>query len=111
MAIDQKLIKRINELAKKKKNQGLTKQEQEEQKTLREQYLKAFRVNVESTLNNVDIVDKLELKLVDYQLEDINSKLAEVQAIKSINKVADKVEILYDYKKIAKEEILKKLKR
>lgn len=111
MAIDQKLIKRINELAKKKKNQGLTKQEQEEQKTLREQYLKAFRVNVKSTLNNVDIVDKLELKLVDYQLEDINSKLAEVQAIKSINKVADKVEILYDYKKIAKEEILKKLKR
>ena len=43
MAIDQKLIQEINELAHKKKTQGLTPEEQKRQQKLRQQYLKEFR--------------------------------------------------------------------
>ncbi len=50
-----KLIKRINELAKKKKEQGLTEQEQAEQKELYKEYLKGFRKNFENQLDNTDV--------------------------------------------------------
>ena len=51
-------IKRINELAKKAKAAGLTPQEKEEQQLLRQDYIKAFRGNLQSTLDSVVIVDK-----------------------------------------------------
>ena len=41
--IPQNLIDRINELANKKKTVGLTPEEKEEQKSLRETYLSIFR--------------------------------------------------------------------
>ncbi len=46
-------ISRINELAKKKKTVGLTQLELEEQQTLRQEYLQAFRENVTQTLESV----------------------------------------------------------
>ena len=46
------LIKRINELAKKKKSAGLTKEEQIE---LRQQYLDKFREGFKQRLENIDV--------------------------------------------------------
>jgi len=56
--MDQKKILRINELAKKSKEQGLTEAELAEQKELREEYLAAIRKNFRATLDNIEIVDK-----------------------------------------------------
>lgn len=50
-----KRIERINFLAKKAKIEGLTAQEQEEQKKLREEYIKAFRESFRRQLENTDI--------------------------------------------------------
>lgn len=49
------LIKRINELAKKKKSAGLTKEEAEEQIELRQQYLDKFREGFKQRLENIDV--------------------------------------------------------
>ena len=48
-------IERINELARKKKNVGLTPEELEEQAQLRAQYLREFRANMEETLRMVRV--------------------------------------------------------
>lgn len=50
-------IKRINELSKKSKAEGLTEEERVEQQSLRQEYLQAFRASVKNTLKNVTIVD------------------------------------------------------
>ncbi|MBQ5398063.1 MAG: DUF896 domain-containing protein [Ruminococcus sp.] len=51
----EEMIKRINELAKKKREQGLTEDEQREQKELYKKYLKNFRSNMERQLDNTDV--------------------------------------------------------
>ncbi|MBE6824804.1 MAG: DUF896 domain-containing protein [Ruminococcaceae bacterium] len=51
----QNLILKINELAKKKREQGLTEQEQKLQKELYKEYLAQFRSNFKNQLNNVDV--------------------------------------------------------
>ena len=55
--ITQEMIDRINFLAKKKKQEGLTVEEQEEQKVLYKEYLAAFRKNFKAQLDNIEIVD------------------------------------------------------
>ena len=50
-----KLIKRINELAAKKRSVGLSPEEQEEQKKLYKEYLSRFRANMEKQLDNTDV--------------------------------------------------------
>lgn len=49
------LIKRINELANKKKAEGLTPAELEEQQELRQHYLQIFRSNFKNQLANTKI--------------------------------------------------------
>ena len=49
------LIARINELAKKKREQGLTEAEQAEQKELYAKYLGNIRAQFDSTLDNVSV--------------------------------------------------------
>ena len=44
-AIDKKMIDRINELARKSRETGLTPEEQKEQQKLRADYIAAFRGN------------------------------------------------------------------
>ena len=56
--MEEKKILRINELAKKAKEQGLTEAEAKEQKELREEYLAAIRKNFRATLDSIVIVDK-----------------------------------------------------
>lgn len=51
-------IDRINELAKKSKEEGLTDAEKAEQHTLRQEYLAVFRSNFRQTLDNITIVDE-----------------------------------------------------
>ncbi len=52
------LIKRINELSKKSREQGLTDEERSEQAALRQEYIKKFRQGMENTLQSVYIMDE-----------------------------------------------------
>lgn len=49
-------IKRINELAKKKKEQGLTEEEAAEQAVLRREYIDGFKRSLEGQLDNTYIL-------------------------------------------------------
>lgn len=51
-------LKRINELAKKEKEQGLTLEEKQEQAALRKEYVAAFKKNLVAQLENTYIVDE-----------------------------------------------------
>ena len=53
--MDPKLLERINELAKKSKETPLTEEEKAEQATLRAEYIKEFRAQFGSVLENTVI--------------------------------------------------------
>lgn len=55
--ISKEKIARINELAAKKKKEGLTMEEAKEQSRLRSEYLQNVRNQLKNTLENVTIVD------------------------------------------------------
>lgn len=59
MAITQEMIARINELAAKKKAEGLTEEELAEQKVLYKEYLAGIRGQVRQKLENVRYVEDL----------------------------------------------------
>ena len=50
-------IERINELAKKSREVGLSEEEKIEQKKLRDEYIAAFRGNLKQTLDHTYIMD------------------------------------------------------
>lgn len=52
------LIKRINELAKKKRTTGLSLEEEIEQKELYTIYLGNIRQQLKAQLDNIEVVDK-----------------------------------------------------
>ena len=56
--IMQELIKRINELSKKSREEGLNEEEKAEQAELRQKYIQKFRQGMENTLSNVYIMDE-----------------------------------------------------
>ncbi len=51
-------IERINELYHKSQSVGLTQEEKEEQKRLRQEYINAIRANLRGTLNNISIQEE-----------------------------------------------------
>lgn len=51
-------IARINALYKKSKEVGLTPEEKEEQKELRQEFIAAYRKNLKAQLDNIDIKEK-----------------------------------------------------
>ena len=53
-------IDRINELARKKKKEGLTPAEKKEQHALRQEYLGGIRKQVKSSLDSIRFVDEEE---------------------------------------------------
>lgn len=53
-----KLVQRINELAKKSREEGLSEAEKNEQAELRKEYIQKFRQGMENTLSNVYIMDE-----------------------------------------------------
>lgn len=50
-------IQRINALAKKAKNEGLTEAEKQEQQTLREEYVADFRRSLKVQLDNTVVIN------------------------------------------------------
>lgn len=52
------LIPEINALAKKSKESGLTEEEKQRQKKLRDEYIKLFRANFKKQLKTIKVVDK-----------------------------------------------------
>ena len=57
--VDEKQIKKINELARKAKTEeGLTSAKKEEQAKLRKEYIAAVRANLRGQLDNIDIEEE-----------------------------------------------------
>lgn len=54
--MDQKMIDRINALARKSREEGLNEEEKAEQQKLREAYIQAFRGNLKKQLDNIEVV-------------------------------------------------------
>ena len=57
------MIERINELAHKKKKEGLTEAKLAEQKELYKRYLANIRGQLKAQLDNIEVVDKAPLQL------------------------------------------------
>ncbi|WP_289142175.1 DUF896 domain-containing protein [uncultured Brevibacillus sp.] len=53
-------IKRINELAKKSREVGLSDEEKLEQKALRQKYIDAMKLSLKSNLDSIRYVEDLE---------------------------------------------------
>ena len=58
----QERIKRINTLYHKSQEEGLTQEEKEEQKILRQEYVAAIRQSLRGNLNNISIQEPGHLK-------------------------------------------------
>jgi uncharacterized protein YnzC (UPF0291/DUF896 family) len=56
--MDDQMIQRINELARKAKESGLTEAELQERDELRRRYIQAFRGNLKQQLESIKLVDK-----------------------------------------------------
>ncbi len=54
----EELIQRINFLARKSREQGLSEEEKAEQALLRKKYIQAFRQGMENTMEGVYVIDK-----------------------------------------------------
>lgn len=55
--MEQKKIDRINELARKQKDEGLTEAEKAEQATLRREYIEAYKQSLIAQLDNIYMVE------------------------------------------------------
>nr|WP_205408598.1 DUF896 domain-containing protein [Hydrogenoanaerobacterium saccharovorans] len=56
--MDQKMIDRINELARKSREGQLTDDEKKEQQELRQKYIEAYRESMKAQLNSIVLVDE-----------------------------------------------------
>ena len=55
--LEKKKLDRINELVRKERAEGLSYEEKQEQKSLREEYIKAFRSGMKNHIEGMKIVD------------------------------------------------------
>lgn len=69
-----RLLKRINELAHKNKAEGLTTAEKAERKRLRDQYLKNFRAAFRSNIEMMQIFDKNGKEVTPEKVKEIQRK-------------------------------------
>lgn len=99
-----KLVARINELAKKKKESGLTEEELQEQQELRQEYLEKFRNNLKQQLDNAVFMKEFYVNKDDVS-ENILESLKTNDAILKIEDQGEKYEIYYDVKKIDEQQL------
>ena len=66
--MENKKLDRINVLAKKSREEGLTDEEKLEQKKLREEYIAEYRRGLEMQLENMYVLDKDGTEPMDVQL-------------------------------------------
>ena len=71
--MDEKLIERINALAKKSKDEGLTEEEKSEQQKLRREYINVIKKNLRAELNNISIIEE------DGSITDLGKKFGGVK--------------------------------
>lgn len=71
--MDEKLIERINALAKKTKEEGLTEEEKSEQQKLRREYINVIKKNLRAELNNISIIEE------DGSITDLGKKFGGVK--------------------------------
>lgn len=67
-------LDRINELVRKERNEGLTDQEKEEQKSLREEYIQAFRSGMKNQIEGMKVVDPDGQDVTPQKVKDIQKK-------------------------------------
>jgi uncharacterized protein YnzC (UPF0291/DUF896 family) len=67
-------IERLNELAAKAKKTTLTEAEKNEQEQLREEYLKAFRANLDEQLQSIKVVDAEGHDVTPQKLQDAKAR-------------------------------------
>lgn len=72
--LSQEKLARINELANKKKTEGLTVAETNEQKVLRDEYLTAFRGGMRHHIEGMKIVDPEGADVTPEKLKEIQKK-------------------------------------
>lgn len=69
-----RLLKRINELAHKNKTEGLTTAEKAERKRLRDQYLNNFRAAFRSNIEMMQIFDKNGKEVTPEKVKEVQRK-------------------------------------
>jgi uncharacterized protein YnzC (UPF0291/DUF896 family) len=72
--ISNEKLKRINELAAKKKREGLTPEEAKEQSKLRSEYLANFRSSIKNTMENVTVLDPKGNDVTPDKIKNIKNK-------------------------------------
>lgn len=70
-AMDQKKIDRINELARKKKAQGLTEAELAEQAELRREYIEGYKRSLRAHVEGIKLVDEAGNDVTPEKLKQI----------------------------------------
>lgn len=73
--MSEELINKINALAQKSKEEGLTESEKEEQKKLREEYLKLIRGQVKSHIAGIKVVDEEGNDVTPKKAKELKKKL------------------------------------
>ncbi|PPA71966.1 DUF896 domain-containing protein [Jeotgalibacillus proteolyticus] len=72
--LSQKKLTRINELSHKAKGKGLSEKELAEQKTLRQEYLAAFRGSMKDTIEHVKVIDPEGKDVTPKKIKDIQDR-------------------------------------
>ncbi|MCT2536399.1 DUF896 domain-containing protein [Aquibacillus koreensis] len=67
-------IERINMLARKSKSEGLTKEEKEEQQTLRQEYLKNVRSSFKNQFKGMTVLDPNGEDVTPEKVKQLKSK-------------------------------------
>lgn len=107
MAISKEILQAVNEYARLAKTRPLTPEELADQKKVRAEYLKQFRANFKSVLDNVEVVDKIELPRANAEL--VREKLSSQAGIVDITHENDVVTVTYAVAKINEQAIVKLL--